>query len=409
MYEPSILFCFADMQRYFFTYHLHFLQSLNIILSYNVLPCPLGCSILNSFLYSLIFSYCAICLKKNTYPNKYFIFFLLPFCFPWVLILNQLPIRPILCSWIFIYVSFFLYFHTNKKINNSISVLFFSFFSACLVSIRSEFIILLIFLPLFIFFYKVFSIRNLCLFIFVFYSIFCCFTLIQRKSESYYYELHNLAYIYEEYLVNNMYDFDLEEKSYFLKKIYAYDITIGELPTNSYNYDMSNEKEVLFSIYTLIKFALKNSFYFIKKNLIYFCDMGKEIFQFTFLEKICRESYSHNVPIPNFLIQKNLLKHKIASLFFYFNLDNKANIISTFIYSPMVSLLLLFVSMIIGLFINKVFYVLNFIVWLFIIYLLLVFMPLNVPFYFHSFIFNSCLMFVLSIISLLEHKNKNRE
>ena len=143
------------------------------------------------------------------------------------------------------------------------------------------------------------------------------------------------------------------------------------------DFDMSDNKQVLLTVNTLISFAFKNSLYFMKKHFDFFFKMDNWHFPATI----------------------------ISNYFLHFS-PCGPSIISTILYSPMVSLFLLLISLIIGIIIKHEVFIWNFFVWLFILCIILIFMGYYISFYFHSFIFNSWLMFVLSMINLFEHQNK---
>lgn len=398
LYEQSVLSAFDALNNYFVSSHPNWLQGLNISVAYNILPFSLGPSIYNIFLYSLVFAYCISCGKEKFQNKAYFL--IIAFCCPFVLVLNQLPTRMIFTSYLFIFVFSFIYFNIDKKINLKSELFLFSLFAGILASIRSEYFLLLFFIPVIVYYNKIFQKKSFIVFLFIFYFLFCGTTFVQKKMENFMYELHNLSYVYDEYFLNNMYDLEIEQNSSILKKVYAPSFEKANLPSSTATFDLSDNKNVVTSINILVKFALKNSIHFLKRNISSFLTQENDIFLIELHEQNARLENKDNL-FP-YLKKENLFQHKITSYLLYFNADYNANNISKILYSPLIAFIAIFITFLVGLFRKDNFFIFNFIIWVCILFLTLVFIFWNIQLYFFVFIQNAYYIFVLSILSIFK-------
>lgn len=406
LYEMSFVFNISDLDSYFFTFHPNWLQSLNVFVGYHVFPFVWGISLFNCFLYSLIFSYCIVSTKKQI-SNKMWCILIIPLSFPCVFVLNSLPSRMVSIAWLFVFVISYIIFNTNRQSNNISKTILFSLIAGIMVSYRSEYIILLVFLPIIVHFSKVFAIKKFLLFLVIFYSLFFFCNLIQHKFNNFNYELHNLSYIYDEYLLNDFRDKDVEDNTNILRKIYKKSFEVSNLPSTLDQFDTSSYDDTVKVINILTRFSLRHPIHFAKKNLYTLCPCEEDVFFLELYERDARSNPELKQRLPHYFLFDYEWKHKISHFLLSFSPKNKTGSILKIIYSPIFALVLLLLSSIIGCIIKCRIFLWNFITWTFILFLTLIFLRWNVPLYFYSFVFNAWYIFTLSIILLSEKMNKS--
>lgn len=401
LYEQSYVNNIFALNNYYFDYHPNWLQSFNVHLGYHFIPNVIGVSIFNSILYSLVFAYCVLSVKKIVNNKLYYLIFI-PFCFPYVFVFNQLPIRMVSCAWLFIFVVSFILFNKNKESSNLIKTLAFSILAGLLTAIRSEYIVLLVFIPIFVYFNKIFKLRNFLLFVFVLFLLFFICNFKQKENDSYHYELHNLSYVYDVYLQSDIEDKEIEESSYILKEIYKKSFEKSDLASTEFEYEMSNKENVITVIQVLLKFPLKHPLYFIKKNQYSMTTNDQDVFNIKLAERQSKsEPYLRSLLHETFLADYEF-QHKTVCLLTNLNIENKLSILMQYLYNPMLSLLLVVFSLFVGISKKQMFFVWNFVVWISILFLILIYMYWPVPHYYYAFVIDSWYAFMLSIISIFK-------
>ena len=404
--ENCLCVSFVDLHSNNMTMHPSLFQFLNIAFFYHVIPSMVGVSICNSFCFSLIFAYIITSVRKIVKSNWANLLFI-PFCFPFVLALNQCPQRLIPCAWLFIFVLSFIFFNQKKVIKDNIKVILFALISSILIVSRSEYVILLVFLPLIIYLFKVVDVKRCILYTFILLLMFFSYNFIVKSQDSYHYELHNLSYIYDDYFLNDIPDKDIEKNSLILKKVYKNSFDISDLPSTSDSFDMSDNKEVSVVISTLTKFAFKNAYHFIKKNIALLNFSEDDIFRLYFeKEQVKRNWLESSEKLYINLDEDNPRFDKITSFILNLNVNNKASDLIKFIYSPINCAYLLILVFVFALIQRRFFYVFNSVLFLIIFLLTLIFMKWIVSLYFFAFILNTWYLFFLYIVTLFINKKE---
>lgn len=404
--ENSLCLSFVDLHYGYLTMHPSLFQFLNIAFFYHVIPSMVGVSICNSFCFSLIFAYIITSVKKIVKSNWANLLFI-PFCFPFVLALNQCPQRLIPCAWLFIFVLSFIFFNQKKIIKDNIKILLFALVSSFLLMSRSEYIILLVFLPFIIYLLKVVDVKRCILYSFVLFLMFFSYNFIVKSQDDYHYELHNLSYIYDDYFLNDIPDKDIEKNSLILKKVYKNSFEVSDLPSTSDAFDMSDKEEVNVVISTLTKFAFKNANHFIKKNMALLNFSENDIFRLHFeKEQVKRNWLDSPEKLYIDLNEDNPRFEKITSFILNLNINNKASNLIKFVYSPINCAYLLILIFVFALVQRRYFYVFISLLWLIIFLLTLIFMKWIVSLYFFALILNTWYLFFLYVVTMFQNKKE---
>ncbi len=352
---------------------------------HNIFPVYIGGSICIVILYSLGFSY-IINKFREICPHSFWLLFI-PFCFPCVLLLNGSLDRNYVIGNLMVFLMAYIFLNINKKNNNLIVCILLSILTGFISILRSEYIILILFIPLLLYLCKVLS-KNKILILFVISCAFFSFNnWIQHLPYGYSfdYELHNMSFVYKAYNENKYYDKDIEKNIDLLNKFYNYD---GSAKYNFGKYEIKEAKKCTF---VLMKFALLNSKYFIKHYI--HVDLNYNIFYFP--ERIIRGLENPELMKLNDFFNPNNIKYKNTCYFLYGSTDNcgdknielKNKFLKT-IYNFQVCFGLLLMMFMYALLKRKTFFIFYFIIWSLVLLIILSFSYVRAWFYYYAFILN---------------------
>lgn len=370
----------------------------------------MGISICILFLICLIFSYIMNVVKED-YPKFSWLLFI-PFCFPFLIVMNASADRSYMGSWLILFVIIFCFINIDRKIDDIKKVILFSIITALAVEIRLEHIILLAVIPFSVLFYKVFTIRKSVIFIILTVLFYGVFDFIGHypSNENLGYELHNLTFIYEQYKDNKFYDKAIEENKGLIEKVFG--LKEGKKATDTdIIFDYSDENECLKCIYLLTKFAIKPpiSIYFLKKNF----RPSLKYSTFSYCEDISDGRNDNNSEY--LIMQKeasniNSLKQKITRILLYGQNSSELNTVLNFIYNPVtclaIMILLIPVSII---FLKNTFMLCYSLIFGVILYIILIFGYYCLPLYYNSFIQNTLTILFIILIMLLNKYKLNEK
>jgi hypothetical protein len=354
----------------------------------------MGINIITCFLYSIIFSYCINKLLEK-YKSKIAYLILIPFFLPFILGLNQHVIRLITHSWIILFVFLFCYFNERKEENKLSIIIPFAIISSIAAGIRSENIILVIILPLLIYFSKIFSKKMLIIYTAILLTFTASFSYINKLLLGYEYQIHNLSYIYEDYILNNFTDKDIDNNKQILYKIYKNSIEATGLPTSPGEYDTSNIEETKKAIACLVKFPVKHIPFYIKNTINKYYPMEK--FDFLLIQsELFVNSYE---TLPEYIQDKHFntenIEYKISSMLLNLNMNGYSNKFIYYVYFS--SIFLLPLLLIYGIFKRKIFFINFFIFWFLSLFILSLYTHHTVTIYFFG-IFQNVFTFTILIL-----------
>ena len=222
---------------------------------------------------------------------------------------------------------------------------------------------------------------------------FISITGLQKINMSDTYELHNLCFVYEEIVNNNLQNKNFENDKNILKKVF---IELDEKGHDS-EIDVSNKKNTKQALFVLTKMLLENSEHFLKRSINFYTNWDIII--------TSKNSYE---PTPDFHFRDQInkeikpinseLRDKVIQTFTYGT--EKHNI--SYIYNPYINLFLLGFLFIYGLIKRTSFYTFFAISWLTIIFVILLTMPWANYLYLWAFFLNTWLFFFYAIAEILQ-------
>ena len=378
-----------------------YFQTANFVINYNIIPSFIGVSIVNDFIYSLFFAY-IMTHMQGKYSNKLYLILLLPFCFPFIIAMNQMPQRFIFSGWLLVFIFAFILFNQQKENAKVLISIFFAFICAIAVIFRHEYLPLMGFLPILVWLLKIFNKRNFVIYTIVLLLSFTGLYYIENLNNKNYYEVHNTSFVYDEYIVNNFYDSDIEKNKNILNKVYEDSLKNNGLPSSSYSYNIENKQEATMVYRLLMKFAIKKSPYFIKTNIKNISPYHCTDFQVkNFLNTLIESTQNDNIDIPEEIRTQKDLNTKITSFLLTFNFDFSENPIVNIIYHPLTGLFILIFFLVYSIVKRNSFYFFLSLSWFSIMFITLIFMHWNVTLYFWAFFFNTRVFFFILLIDII--------
>ncbi len=389
-----------------------YFQSLFFILNYNIFPSFMGISIVNDLIYSLIFAF-IITKTKQIYNNKLYLLLFIPFFIPMILGLNQSPQRFVISGWLLLFIFFFIFINRGKEINNIYTTIFLSVISIIAIILRHEYIFLLFLFPIVLIATKIFTRKNIIIYSIILFISFIGLYTLEKTNNDNYYEVHNVTFIYDDYILNNSYNLDIENNKEILNKVYRESMKDGGLPSSSFSYDMQDSNDVKTVCSVLIKYAIIKSPHFIRKNIAKITPYNYlNLTVYSGLEDLIRTTANDNIEIPSPIKVQKAFPKKISYLLICFNTKCSELGFANFIYCPQLSFFLL-LCIFTGTFIRKnIFYTCFLIGWLSILFIILTFMYWNFPLYFWAFFINTRVFFFIWLIDILSNfpiKNKLKQ
>lgn len=371
----------------------HWLSSFEIAITYNILPYIWGVTLINSIIQSIIVGFCVHSIKNKISKNFYWITFL-PFCFPCILILNHTPIRLILITWLTVLFYTLMFINMNKEINRKNFSILFGLLTGIIVAFRIEYTPLLILFPLAIYFLKVFNRKSFASFVLTLIITFSSITFIQKINIKEEYELHNLCFVYEYVLKNNLKDDNFENDKKIIEQVFPH---LDE-EAHSTDVNLSNKENIKKAYLILTRMLLKNSKHFINKNFNLFTKEQIQITNELFYKPCLGQDFAEQV-LKEISPINSKLRDKIIKSFIYgtekYDLSK--------IYNLYINLFILGFIFIYGLIKRNSFYTFFTICWLTIVSLILLTMPWENYMYLWAFFLNTWLFFTYAIAEILQN------
>ena len=370
----------------------HWLSSFEIAVTYNILPYIWGITLVNSILQSFIVGFCIYSIKYKTSKNFYWLAYI-PFIIPAILIQNHSPIRLIFITWLTVFFFTFLYMNKDQKIENNLKVILFGILTATIISIRTEYYPLIFIYPLMIFSLKIFNKRAFIKFLIVLIIAFIGITGLQKANMNSTYELHNLCFVYEEIVNNNLQNKTFDRDKETLKEVF---IELDEKGHDS-ELNLSNKEKSKQALIILTKMLLENSEYFLKRSINLFTNSHIIITSDLMYKPEMDKEFS-DIETSEIKPINSELRDKVIQTFTYGT--EKHNI--SYIYNPYINLFLLGFLFIYGLIKRTSFYTFFAISWLTIIFVILLTMPWGNYLYLWAFFLNTWLFFFYAIAEILQ-------
>ncbi len=368
------------------TWFINWLTGFIWSICYNIVPSIKFITIFCMFLYSLVFAYLLVGIKEHI-SEKYANLLYIPFCIPFVLMINHIAYKNLYSFYLFIFLLSFILFNQNAKIKKFLTVFIISIFSAMLVSIRAENMTIILLLPLMIYCFKIFSKQMFILFITLYFVFFGLIISVSKSFDNDTYALHNLIFAYENYVNTNNYTPDKETKILLSK---AYNDVNSFKNNGVLKSDLNHEDNKKIMKYITL-FIVKHFDFYLKNNII---TSHKEI-------------NSENLLVPeNNINLDDYPKQKEIGNFLIFN-PNKYPLISIF-YSPFVSFILLLILLTGGIITKKYFYVWFFAIETIVITFFYIYMPLYMYQYFLFLVFGTLIFSFVFLIELIELKSSSK-
>ena len=403
--ENSIVYVHEAMGNYILSVHPSFLQALIYVLAYNIIPNIFGVSIVLIFCYSLIFSFFIVNFKEKF---KIYHLIYIPFFIPFVLVLNQQPARYIVLSWFLLFMFVYIYLNQYKEKNNLFQIILFAILTVICARLRSEYIFLIVLIPMIFLFFKIFNKKNILIFTIILFGLYNLLQIVDISSQHFNYELHNLSYIYDDYFENNIIDEDIETNTQLLHYVYKTSLENNGIPSNSDSFSGSYKQRKI-AVQILMKYAFKRAPYFIKKNYETMLGQQDNLDYFHIISQQ-QELINSKEQETNHYISESLLKVKefnktSATFLLYFNknIDKDCNNIIAYIYNINLFICLLIIIFLYGILSGKLFYILFSIFWALVIALILLFMKWPVTLYFYP-VFQNLIVFLFTIMTEIINK-----
>lgn len=409
-FDVDFLITFTDLFSYDFYYWIGHLININACVAYHIIPTIWGISVVNLFLYSLIFAYIITNVKKR-FSNKLFWLLYFIFCSPIVLIFSQNVIRLILCSWMFIFLTAFIIFNTNKKINNMIIPILLGIYTGELLSARFEFLPLFILIPLAVYLFKVFNMKQFIIYIF-FIILMASFSFHidvhnQYNNQFYNYYTHNNSFLIKKYLQIEKDEKEKEASINNLEKIY---INIKTNPDKIYESPVNEISEERIKLLQTEIFKIYKKYYkniiIMNANAMNYCHPFEGIIFASF-----PQVWPEGLIIPKDIIitekRRKELNNIFCKLTYNFDDNNLSNKIKHQIYNIKICIVLLLLVFLGGLFKKRYIHSYFSLIWILNVLILLLTIPFIRYQYFYGFIFNSYFLFSLYIIDVFSKRQKN--
>lgn len=391
--HSEFLHIYSNQKYYFISYFWHWLSVLEISLAYNIIPYIWGVTVINLILESCIVGYCVSSVKKHITKKFYWLAFF-PFCIPAVLVVNHTPIRLVFSTWLFVLFYSFLFANKNKEISNIKTAVLIGLLSSVIVSIRSEHTPLLLIFPIMVLCLKIFDKKALISFFLSFFIIFASTSFIQKKEMGIEYELHNLFFVYEEVVHNNLNDDSIIRDKVILKKVF---LQLDEKGHES-EIDSSNKKNEKEALWVLVKLLFKNADYFISRNI--------DLYTKTNVIVISKEMYYPEPFNQNDELNENTeiapinaeFRDEVIEKFIYGN-EHSLNIF----YNPYINLIILAFLLFYGLIRRIPFYIFYSFSWLIVFSVIILTLPWPNYLYLWAFYLNMYVFLTYTILELLQN------
>ncbi len=379
------------IDKYEISWFHNLIPNMLFLISKNIIPSVFSVSIVCSFIYSLIFSYCVINLKEKYGKLSYFA--VIFFCIPAILIFSLVQYSQIFVSYILCFLIFYIFFNENKYENKPLQAALLGFISAIIIFMRIENISFLIILPLLFYFMKIFNLKTFIVYCLSIILLFSPLFIIQKHHLHLSYELHNLSYILDYYKQNNL---QLPEYEKFENVLSLNSSACLYLDNNCSKDTQELQKQAA-------KLMLIMTFKHLPDIIKY--NAGKINEQLRFDDFILLKMQNHHFNHEDIYWLKNIkylnLKNKIISLCVYGNSEFNNNIISKVIYNPVNYLVLLLPCLLYGILRRKKFFILSPMFIMVILFQILVLMPVWQFFYFYPVILLTPLISVSALLSMI--------
>ena len=369
-------------------------------------PSVFSTSIFCSFVYSLIFGYCASNLKDK-FPKLHYLVIIF-FCMPCILLFSLVQYTQIFAAYLLCFILFYIYFNKDKTAKIPFIGFLFGFISAILIFIRLENISLLIILPLIVYWMKIFNKPSFIVYCLSVLMVFTPLFVIQKYNINMNYELHNLSFIFDYYKKNHipLTEYNNNKKIFqtvfpLIKETDNRDIFGREIITK----DVKSAKKArdLMLIMTL-KHPVKLIKYNIKR-------INEQMKQNDYINiKLYNRNYDSDRTsywMQNIKYSKQ--KNELISLCIYGNRNFKTSKFNKTLYNPINYGIFIFLCFLYGIVRRDKYFVLTSLLTAFIMVQMLILMPVFQFFYFYPIILISSILFILMILSLINDIHFLRE
>ena len=386
----------------------HYLYTLDIIVAQHIIPTFWGVILFNIIIYSIIFSYCINGIKQHI-SQRFFYLVLILFCFPAILFFNEISTRHVFAVYLNILIFSFILFNINKNYNNKIITIAFAIISSCLVSFRTEYIPMLLIIPLLVLFLNIFNKKKFILYIIIFLISLTGLYSINNQNNAFY-KLHNLSFLYAKYIKYENLDVKKEKEYNLFKKVYveidkinseenrlAFQETIG---TNNKELNDKVSKVILKKI---IKYPYSFFTYGLRENINQKGESASIIMNMGYNKYKDPDSYE-KCKYKNLF--NNAQKEKIISYLVYGTNNYNSNKFFKYFYNLKINLFVLSLLLFYGIIKKRIFYFLFSLNWFLIFIILMIFEPFYFYFYNYALVFTSWLFFIILIIQFLEYQFK---
>lgn len=397
---------YNEIQQYKFDGWQHITTGIDFLVLYNIIPILWGIIVGNIFIFSLIFSYCITNIKEKI-SEKFYKLSMIPFFIPMFIVFNQIPRRNILGCWLFLFIFLYILFNKSSSSNKVFPSILFGILSGIFITSRFEFLPMLIFLPIIVLLFKLFTTKKYLLYLLSMIFSFTSIAYLQEKTvDNSTYQLDNLTFVYWNIKANNIEYKDLENDINTLKKVFP-KLDESEMP----NFGINNptKEDIKNTIICLKRMLIKNYMLLVSINKK---KLNNKINSNDFLQ-IQHSKISDNYPIEEYnSLEKSYFEHsqkeKLTSVFLYGNYDYKSIKLFNPFYNLFLSYVFILLMIVIGFVKKKFIYPIFSFMWLIILSIIFSVGMFAQYIYFYAFLFNTWIMFFIFVAELFEDKFKNK-